>query len=171
MGGGDPLSALGDFQCPGSQAPEPPRNAPDILPLPTSEMLRYNLLKMEHWRFFSPPTAVRILSRNSPKEPAWCPLPIQPQRYGPGSPPPPFLRLPSHSEHQNRPLTTCPGDWEGPQRVLPLRPGEGVGKRGECSPRLWEGTPSGFQLLLRVVQRAPLTNTLQTPGAPTSLPG
>lgn len=62
---------------------------------------------------------------------------------------------PSHAGHQNRPLTTCPTGWEGPQPALPLRLGEGIGRRGGC----WESGrapalqgPGGSPLPLCVVQ-------------------
>lgn len=121
-----PRSAAEDSHCHSSQAPEPPRDVSDAPPFPTLKIPRDNLLETEHWSFFSAPRAVRTLSPNCPKKPPLCPFPIEPWRHGPGSPSA-LPQAPQPPWHQNRPLTTCPGSWEGPQLVLPIRHGVGGG--------------------------------------------
>lgn len=133
----NPLSAAGDFH---RSAPRPQSHlqSPRRIPFPRLRTRRQSLLRMEHWSFLSPLV---------PQNPL-VPLPSQPQREGQGSPP---LRSGSgHPAPQNRPLTSCPDGWEGPQPVLPLRLGVGLGReeqggwdcgRAVQGPRLFPAAP------------------------------
>jgi hypothetical protein len=77
-----------------------------------------------------------------------------------------LLGLPSQPGYQNRPLTPCPWDREGPQPLLPLRLEEGLeGEEGAGGARRAQG-PQAVSSCSSVPCRAPLQAVL----SPTSQP-
>ena len=130
---GSKISCWG-FPLPQLSGPRATQRCPRYhSPFPALKILRdNNLLKTEHWIFSPHPRQSEPYPPTAPKRLPHAPSPSNLKEM---DLPLPFPGLPSHPGPQNRPLTNCLGNWEGLQLVLPIRLGEGAGRRGHGAVR------------------------------------